>query len=67
MLLSLERLAGIDDMYSASSIVVRDIQASMTSKQVVFGLQVSAQAMSEKKTAQQLVQRYQTASRGRAL
>lgn len=51
-----DREATIDDMYAGCSVVLRDIQASMTAGQVVFGLQVSAQAMKEKNAAMQVAQ-----------
>lgn len=59
IIMAAERLASIDDMYAGCSVVVRDIQASMTAKQVVFGLQVSAQAMQEKSRAVQMAQSLQ--------
>ena len=55
--LSLDRLATIDDMDAGCAIVRRDIQASMTAGQVVFGLQVSAQAMGEKKASMDAMNR----------
>lgn len=49
--LSIDREATVDDMYHGVCIVKRDIDASITSRQVVFGLNVSAQAMQEKAAA----------------
>jgi hypothetical protein len=54
--LVIDREATVDDMFAGASIVVRDINAATTSKHVVFGLNVSAQAMQEKAMAAQLAQ-----------
>jgi hypothetical protein len=63
LLMSLDRLATVDDMDSGCALVRRDIQASMTAKQVVFGLQVSAQAMGEKAQAMRMAQQMQAPRR----
>lgn len=47
----IDREASIEDMYAGAAIVLRDIEASITAKHVVFGMQVSAQAMQEKAQA----------------
>jgi len=53
---SIDREANVDDMFSGCSLVVRDINASMASKHTVFGLQVSAQAMSQQAQAAKMMQ-----------
>lgn len=55
----IDREATTDDMYSGAAIVVRDIEAAIASKHVVFGLSVSAQAMREKAGAIQQAQMLQ--------
>lgn len=52
-MLHLDREATVDDMHNGCSIVLRDIQAATTAKHVVFGMQVSAAAMQEKRAAVQ--------------
>lgn len=54
--LLIDREANVDDMFTGASLVVRDINAATTSKHVVFGLNVSAQAMQEKAQAMRMVQ-----------
>ena len=55
--MDLDRVANVDDMDAGCHIVTRDIAASMTAKQVVFGLQVSAQAMQQQSQQAQMMQR----------
>ena len=55
--MDLDRVANVDDMDAGCHIVARDIAASMTAKQVVFGLQVSAQAMQQQSQQAQMMQR----------
>ena len=55
--MDIDRVANVDDMDAGCHIVTRDIQASMTAKQVVFGLQVSAQAMQQQSQQAQMLQR----------
>ncbi len=50
-LLTIEHEANVDEMFTGACIIKRDIEASIASKHVVFGLNVSAQAMQEKAMA----------------
>lgn len=47
----IDREATVDDMHNGCSLVMRDIQAATTAKHVVFGMQVSAAALQEKRAA----------------
>lgn len=57
--IEIDREASIDDMYAGAAIVLRDIDASIAAKHVVFGLNVSAQAMQEKQMAVRAMQQLQ--------
>lgn len=61
----IDREASIEDMYAGAAIVLRDIEASITAKHVVFGMQVSAQAMQEKAMAVRTAQAMQQQGRRR--
>jgi uncharacterized Zn finger protein (UPF0148 family) len=63
-LVNIDREASIDDMYAGASIVVRDIEASLAAKHVVFGIQVAGQAMAEKRQAVQTMQNLQMGAPG---
>lgn len=43
--LEIEREASIDDMYAGAALVVRDIEASLAAKHVVFGMQQGVQQL----------------------
>lgn len=60
----IDREASIEDMYAGAAIVIRDIEASITAKHVVFGMQVSAQAMQEKAAAVAVARATQQQSHG---
>lgn len=47
-MLTIDREANIDDMYGASSQVLRDIDATVTARNVVFGMQQGVQHLAER-------------------
>lgn len=57
LIMSLERMATVDDMYGALAIVQRDIESSITAKQVVFASQMASKALQEQAQARQMVDR----------
>lgn len=58
--LLIDREATVDDMFAGAQNVIRDIQAATTARHVVFGMQVTAQAMTEKRAAVQTLDRMRT-------
>lgn len=63
--LSIDHLANVDEMYTGAAIVLRDIEASLAAKHVVFSMQVAGQAMAEKAQAVRAMQGLQQPPRRR--